>query len=399
MCLAVLAVAVPALIRSSTAASGAVPPRPGGDFYQPPRPLPHRPAGTLIRAQRVPLPLNPPAAVWRILYHSRSLAGRDVAVSAFAVVPTSGGRLRRRVIYAWAHGSVGQGDRCAPSRDVRHNLPPYGGQLVARGAVLVATDYEGLGTPGEATPYVGIDEAHAVLDSVRALKQLPSVGRPGPVILAGHSQGGGAALWAAQLAHSYAPSLDVRGVIALAPAAELTTIVRALRRRPFSDYLGEVLWTADGLQAAYGARLDLSRVLTAAARADLPRVANECAAQTIARWRGRSLHAVFARDPLSVPSLVRVLEGNSPGGSDPNVPIFLAQGSRDEQIPLRVSAKLEARYCRIGATVIRRVYAGADHNGVVEAAGTEVLAWINARVEQRASPSSCRNAQRTRGGR
>src|SRR4051794_41542349 len=34
----------------------------------------------------------------------------------------------------------------------RSNLPPYGGPLVARGAELVATDYEGLGTPGEPTP-------------------------------------------------------------------------------------------------------------------------------------------------------------------------------------------------------------------------------------------------------
>jgi alpha-beta hydrolase superfamily lysophospholipase len=284
---------------------------------------------------------------------------------------------------------MGQADECAPSHDVRNNLPPYGGQLAGHGAALVATDYEGLGTPGEPTPYVGVAEAHAILDSVRATKQLPGVGSLGPIVIAGHSQGGGAALWAAQLARSYAPSLDVRGVVALAPAAQFTTIVQALNKAPFDQVLGEALWAVDGLRAAYGRQLPLDRLLTPEARADLPRVAHECAAQTIARWRGRPERTMFARDPLSVPALVRILDENSPGATDPHVPILLVQGSRDEQIPLGVSAELAARYCRLGATVARRVYAGADHEGVINAAQAAVLAWINARVQGRPAPSSC----------
>jgi len=172
-------------------------------FYLLPHPLPRRPAGTLIRAERVPLPLHPPATIWRILYHSRSASGRDMAVSGFAIVPASAAK-GVRPVYAWAHGSSGQADRCAPSRDFPDNLPPYGGRLVGRNAVLVATDYQGLGTPGEPTPYVGVAEAHAILDGIRAAKQLRGVGRLGPVVIA------------AQLAHTYAPSLDLRGVVALA---------------------------------------------------------------------------------------------------------------------------------------------------------------------------------------
>jgi alpha-beta hydrolase superfamily lysophospholipase len=387
--LSALGLALLSACGSSTNTSGANPPAPHGNLYQPPRPLPQRPAGTLIWAEKVPLPLNPPATVWRILYHSRSRLGRDIAVSGFAIVPTSAAPKGRRPVYAWAHGSVGQGDQCAPSHDLRDNLPPYGGQLVGNGTALVATDYEGLGTPGQPTPYVGAAEAHAVLDSVRAAKELPGLGRPGPVVLAGHSQGGGAALWAAQLAHSYAPRLDVRGVVALAPAAQFTTTLRLLGERPFSDYLGSVLWALDGLRAAgYGARLQLARGLTREARADLARVGKECAEETIARWRGRSVHALFARDPLSIPSVGKVLEEISPGASDPQVPIFLAQGSRDEQVPVRVSAELEARYCRLGATVLRRVY-DADHEGVLDAAQTDVLAWIQARVHGSPAPSSC----------
>ncbi len=384
----IVGLAVVSACGSSKHAVSKGPPAPSGDLYQPRKPLPQRPPGTLIWAEKVPLPLNPPATVWRILYHSRSLAGKDIAVSGFAIVPTSAAPSGRRPVYAWAHGSAGQADRCAPSHDVKGNLPPYGGLLVARGAELVATDYEGLGTPGEPTPYVGIAEGHAVLDSVRAAKQLPGTGRLGPVLLAGQSQGGGAALWAAQLAHAYAPRLDVRGVVALAPAAQLTTIVKNLGKAPFNQYLGEALWAVDGLDAGYPA-LDLARLLTHAARVNLVQVSKECASETIARWRGKPVSAVFARDPLSIHSLVKVLDENSPGATDPQVPIFLAQGSRDEQIPVSVSVELAARYCRLRATVIRRVYRGVDHNGVIDAASKDVLAWMRDRIRGRPAPSSC----------
>jgi acetyl esterase/lipase len=387
--LSIVGFAVLSACGSSTHAGSAGPPAPTGDLYQPPKPLPRRPPGTLIWAEQVPLPLKPPATVWRILYHSRNLAGKDVAVSGFAIVPTSAAPNGGRPVFAWAHGSAGQADRCAPSHDVTSNLPPYGGLLVARGAALVATDYEGLGTPGEPTPYVGIAEGHAVLDSVRATRQLPGTGRLGPVLLAGQSQGGGAALWAAQLARAYAPRLDIRGVVALAPAAQLTTIMKSLGKAPFNQYLGEALWAVDGLDAGYPA-LNLASRLTRAARANLAQVRTECTTETIARWRGRPVSAVFARDPLSIHALVKVLDENSPGATDPHVPILLAQGGRDGQIPVSVSAELEARYCKLGATVSRRVYGGADHDGVIDAAGKDVLAWILDRIRRRPVPSSCR---------
>jgi len=40
--------------------------------------------------------------------------------------------------------------------------------MLARGYVVVATDYEGLGDPGVHPYLVGVSEAYAVLDSVRA---------------------------------------------------------------------------------------------------------------------------------------------------------------------------------------------------------------------------------------
>ena len=372
-------------------ADAAEPPSPNGDFYLPPNPLPKAAPGTLIWAERVAQPkLNPPGTIWRILYHSRNRTGTDIAVSGLAVVPLTpvpaGGH---RAIYAWAHGTVGQGDQCAPSRQIRENLPVYGGFEVQQGIALVETDYEGLGTPGEPTYLEGFSEGHAVLDSVRAAAQLPGVGPPGAVVIAGHSQGGGAALWAAQLAHAYAPELDVRGVVALAPAAHFETIVQRMSAPPFNRYLGYMVLAVDGLHAAYGHSFDPARVLTRAAVDYLPKASTQCVDATMARWMNMPITSVMAHDPSTVPSIARIFAAESPDSMNPGIPIYLAQGTKDEQVPVEVTAELETDYCRLGANVNRHVYPNVDHNGVLDAAQSGVLAWLSDRYAGRPATSHC----------
>ena len=196
-------------------------------------------------------------------------------------------------MYAWAHGTVGLGDQCAPSHDVRENLPPYGGQQLERGAVLVATDYEGLGTPGVPTSTVAVAEGHAVLDSIRAVAELPNVGPLGDVVLAGHSQGGRAALFAAEIAPKYAPELHLVGAAALAPGVELPALVDYLVASPGT---GIVLIGAIGLQAGYP-DLDLSTVFTPTAIADIPRVETECVDATVARYQSVTTNDVIRQAP------------------------------------------------------------------------------------------------------
>ena len=92
-----------------------------------------------------------------------------------------------------------------------------------RGYIVAATDYPGLGTP-ETHPYlVGESEARAVLDSVRAAREL--TGAPARFAVWGHSQGGQASLFTGIMAKSYAPELDLVGVAAAAPATELAALL------------------------------------------------------------------------------------------------------------------------------------------------------------------------------
>jgi len=98
---------------------------------------------------------------------------------------------------------------------------PWLGGLLQQGVVVAATDYQGLGTPGLARTTIGLSAGHAVLDVARAARGLDGAGASGRVVLHGHSEGGHATLWAAELAGAYAPELQVLGVAASAPGAEL----------------------------------------------------------------------------------------------------------------------------------------------------------------------------------
>ncbi|MCU1458998.1 MAG: secretory lipase, partial [Actinomycetia bacterium] len=59
---------------------------PGDAFYSLPKNLPVAAAGTIIRSAGVPAPAG--AAGTKVLYHSRALDGRDIAVSGVIYTPT-----------------------------------------------------------------------------------------------------------------------------------------------------------------------------------------------------------------------------------------------------------------------------------------------------------------------
>jgi acetyl esterase/lipase len=96
-------------------------------------------------------------------------------------------------LVAWAHGTTGIADVCAPSWIPRSERDAgYLNTWLQQGFAVVATDYQGLGTPGP-HPYLAVrPEAYSVLDSVRAvLKGFSNVANK--IVVIGQSQGGGAA--------------------------------------------------------------------------------------------------------------------------------------------------------------------------------------------------------------
>ena len=70
---------------------------------------------------------------------------------------------------AWAHGTTGIADVCAPSwRGNSERDKEYLDAWLKSGFAVVATDYQGLGTPGVHPYLLWRPEGYSVLDSVRA---------------------------------------------------------------------------------------------------------------------------------------------------------------------------------------------------------------------------------------
>src|SRR5690606_1875525 len=120
-------------------------------------------------------------------------------------------------------------------------------------------DYEGLGTPGQHTYVVGRSEGRAVLDMARAAQRLPGTGLSSstPVGLMGYSQGGGAVAWAAELAGTYAPELNLKGTAAGGIPGDLPAVAEFVEGGPV---VALALLASIGLDAAYP-ELDLEDYL------------------------------------------------------------------------------------------------------------------------------------------
>ena len=148
----------------------------------------------------------------RVLYTSTN--GLDnktpITVSGAIYFPKGAAPTGGWPIIAWAHGTTGIADVCAPSWIPRSSRDSdYLNAWLAQGYAIVATDYQGLGTPGGHPWLAGRPEAYGVLDSVRAaLKAFPELSNS--VVIIGQSQGAHAALSASLLATAYAPAVHLK---------------------------------------------------------------------------------------------------------------------------------------------------------------------------------------------
>jgi alpha-beta hydrolase superfamily lysophospholipase len=367
----------------STVPPTTVPERPPEAFYEVPDPLPPGPPGALIRALPIAgVPVLPDSRAWAVLYHSRDFEGRDVAVSGVVVAPGAAPPGGRPVV-VWGHGSAGLADRCAPSRGgVMGAFGRWHGGLLQQGFVVAATDYQGLGTPGLARSVIGLSAGHAVLDVARAARGLDGAGASGRVVLNGHSEGGHAVLWAAELAATYAPELQVLGVATSAPGGELATTLKTATDRPTTVTSGAML-IAVAWSDAYRVPLD---VLTPAGRKAVGRVRSTCLEELA---KDPEQAAVRLGDLLTTPPWPALLARNTPGHAATPAPILLAQGADDDRVTPAATRALIQRLCRRGDTVELRTWRDTGHFDIPKVAAADVAAWIGDRLAGRPARSTC----------
>ncbi len=346
-------------------------------FYEQPRPLPSGGPGALIRSEHiVGSPLG--STAWRIMFHSTDLDGRAVVNTGLVVIPAAKPPAGGRTIVSWGHPTTGVAQKCAPSRaidpfDLVEGLTDF----LNRGYIVVYTDYTGMGTPGPDSYLIGGTAGRNVLDAARAARELLKHDASDRVVLWGHSQGGQAALFAAQLAASYAPELRVLATAVAAPATDLASLLRA----DIGDISGVSIssYAFEAYSTVYSSPLD--SILTPAAVAALPAMNRLCLLS-----QNAALHAIakpligrfLTADPETTQPWAGLLAANTPGAVPIASPLFVAQGEADELVrPASTDAFVEHVRSNGTAVTYDRI-PGATHGTIALRALRSLFDWLSA---------------------
>lgn len=156
-------------------------------------------------------------------YNMVNVQGKTAEATALVMFPKIAQPKDGYRVVVWEHGTVGVGDSCAPSNNtINPRFKILADTLLAAGYVIVAPDYEGLGTKG-IHPYLNLaSEAKSALAAVKAAKDHYGTQLNGDWMSVGQSQGGQASIGTAEYANT---DITYKGAVAGAPASSLGTII------------------------------------------------------------------------------------------------------------------------------------------------------------------------------
>jgi len=357
----------------------------GAGFYAGPGALPEGPPGTMVWSTPIDAPAG--AKAWKILYKSKSVADKDIVVSGVLVVPDGPAPTGGRRLVTWAHGTTGVADACAPSMatDAATELPAID-RFVKDGYVVVASDYEGLGTPGLHPYLVGESEGRGVLDAVRAARGFTEAHAGGDVAIYGYSQGGHAALFAGQMAATYAPELHIVGDVAGAPVGDLKALMPVATN--IAKFRGFAVMGGFGFSAAYP-EADLKVLLTPEAyELGRQQVEKVCVQGMLTAFEDPAM-TVYTKNPLDVAPWPDLLTENTPGSAGIGFPVLALQGLADQLVPPAVTESWRKRACALGTPIELKTYPGLDHGPTAAASAPDAATWIEDRFAGTAFVDGC----------
>jgi len=381
---AILFVANPALAQAPTTApvkpSQILHTLPLTKFYDTPHPLPAGTPGELIRSELFDeYELPPEVSAVRILYHSRSASGEDVATSGVVLIPSeqkppAGGW----PVIAWAHGATGVARPCAPSlmRNVGHG--PFLSMYVTLGYAVVATDYTGLGTNFRNAFLDAQSNATDVIGSVSAARAaVPQLGAKWIVI--GEGEGSLAAVAVAERQNEIHDA-GYLGSIAISGLADAKEVFAHSTQAPASS-----TFLAYGIKTVYP-QFQVTDMLTEKALALYQQIQQNCAETAVAQlppaetlrpgWDNNEfVKQYFARNIL--------------GQTQTRGAILVISADADRTVPVTIAAPLIARMCKQGDRVQWERYPDVDPARVIGDSARDQITWIEARFAGRPAPANC----------
>lgn len=352
-------------------------------FYDTPHPLPAGKPGELIRTQSLDeyeLPFSVSAT--RILYHSRSAAGEDVASSGVVLFPydkkpPAGGW----PIIAWAHGATGVARACAPSLTKNLGHGPFLAMYVNLGYAVVAPDYTGLGTDFRNAFVDAPSNAADVIASISA-------------------------------ARAAVPQLGTRWIVMGEAEGSLTALAVAEKQNEIRDpaYLGSVAISGlAGAQEMYGhAASGLTNFTLASLAYGIKTIYPEFQVADMLTEKGLALyreidHVCWDAEASAQPSTA---ESVKPGWTDNpfvrqyfarnslapahwHAPILLISSDADPALPTITTAQTIAAMCKQGDSIQWQRYPSLEPGTVIGDSVREQMSWIEARFAGRSATTTC----------
>jgi pimeloyl-ACP methyl ester carboxylesterase len=333
-----------------------------------------------------------PAGVrgWRILYTTTVNDATPATAVADVFAPIEPATAPLPII-AWEHGTSGLMQKCMPSlASAPTKLIPYVDRIVKAGWVLVATDYS-FAEKGGPHPYlIGEGEARATLDSVRAARQMAEPALDKRVVVWGYSQGGHVALWSGIVSPRYAPDLEIVGVAAIAPVANIRKILAldvaadkrygAYLALAYSRFYPDIKFE----QAIRPEALEAARQMVN--QCDfVPPEDSEQLEQLAASFEGPALAT------SSNKALRARLDENTPNGAI-KAPVVIAQGLADPIIPPAATDDYVNDRCSTGQQLEYWTFAGRDHFTIIQPGAPleeSLVRWTTARFANEPPASGC----------
>ena len=359
-------------------------------FYDPP-PDASRQPGALLRSEPLKDVVVPPGMHgWRILY-STTVDDNTPATAVAIVFAPADPPAGPRPVIAWEHATTGLLQKCMPSLlSAPSKGIPWRSRIVTAGWVVVATDYSFAEKDGPHPYLIGEGEARATLDSVRAARQMPELTLDKRMVTWGYSQGGHAALWTGIVGPRYAPDLDILGVVAIAPPADIKKIlsINVEADKRFGPYLALAY-------SRFYPDITFEQALRPEALNASRQIANLCDfVPPEDQEHIEALVATFDGPALATGSnkaLQSRLEQNTPD-SPIKAPLVIVQGLSDIVVPSSSTDSYVEERCAAGQRLEYWTFAGRDHVTIVQP-GTPLeellIQWTAERFANEPQASGC----------
>jgi hypothetical protein len=356
--------------------------------------------GRMLKQEPLPADLTQPESgkALRVLYSSTSGVGQGaIAVSGMVFIPKGVPPKGGWPIVAWAHGTTGFADVCAPSwtgpspRDKE-----YLQKWLEAGFAVVASDYEGLGTKGVHPYLLWRSEGRSVLDAARAALGAYPRQFANRVLIVGQSQGSGAALGATYLARDYAPQLKVLGTVA-------TGLVMTFDTPEAADYVPKSATLTDphymnpgfamlriaGIDRSLHPELDPADFVKPAGRALLRTSRTACLHDLFAQAdkEGLSGKQIFVEDLQPIDGTMDA-NFDFPDARMPG-PIFVGTGLADDMAGTQGQYNAVKAMCAAGTNLQWHTYPGEDHGSAVNASARDSVPFAKALLAGKVQESNC----------